>query len=504
MNLRLLNKPQLAQILTLAASLLVGLMAFVPLGSDDLYMYLALGRKLLAGGLPSIDPFLYSIPEHHWHVLHEWASYVYYYCSYLLFGFNGIVVANAFLIFGLFSLASFKAIQKGLFLLFPVIVAGGFASSLRFSPKASQFSELFLIVLFQFFLFVPLKNKKIWFTVLPALFLLWVQFHPGFILGLALLFAFLVAQIIEGRFRQGQKVIKFDFKSACLLLCACIAICLINPSGLSGFLYPLKIALDPNWDLYRVTLFEWKPTFAQGAFNVPEVLVLCAVWLIAILFVALGVKEKRLFPLFSLMFFIFLGVNAVRFIPISVLGSLAIICYEIDKWDWFKRICHHRIILSVGCLLVTASLIYLCNFGYDSHLGHKEVGGGMSETFLPENAVDFITRHPFDGQIYHEYDWGSYLAWRWDGHPKIFSHGHIDDPRFLRDEYFALYRSLEEFRNSITRHGIKLFLVRKKILIPGHALSNNNLIDLLNKNKIRILYQDDLAVVLFLDDATTI
>jgi hypothetical protein len=44
-----------------------------PVQSDDIFMYLAIGRRFFNDGrLPRIDPFLFSLPDYHWHITHEW------------------------------------------------------------------------------------------------------------------------------------------------------------------------------------------------------------------------------------------------------------------------------------------------------------------------------------------------------------------------------------------------------------------------------------------------
>src|SRR5437870_9914408 len=69
------------------ALLVLGFLSFFPVQSDDIFMYLAIGRRFFReGGFPRIDPFLYSIPNYYWHILHEWASHL---LAYGLYQFGG-------------------------------------------------------------------------------------------------------------------------------------------------------------------------------------------------------------------------------------------------------------------------------------------------------------------------------------------------------------------------------------------------------------------------------
>src|SRR5262245_22518463 len=83
-----------------AASLvLLGLVAFFPVQSDDIFMYLAIARRVMREGtFPPVDPFLFSIPNYHWHILHEWGSHLLAYAVFSLAGWTGLIVAKLALI----------------------------------------------------------------------------------------------------------------------------------------------------------------------------------------------------------------------------------------------------------------------------------------------------------------------------------------------------------------------------------------------------------------------
>src|SRR5947208_1922605 len=74
-------------------------MSLNPVQSDDLWMYLTLGRRLFTlGEFGETDPYVFAFPNYHWHVWHEWLSYVIYYSTYLLGGFQALMILKAALV----------------------------------------------------------------------------------------------------------------------------------------------------------------------------------------------------------------------------------------------------------------------------------------------------------------------------------------------------------------------------------------------------------------------
>lgn len=79
---------------------------FFPIRSDDIFMYLALGKRFLSGEFPEIDPFLFSMPTFHWHTAHEWGSYIIFYLTYLLGGYTALIALKAALLTSLALLST--------------------------------------------------------------------------------------------------------------------------------------------------------------------------------------------------------------------------------------------------------------------------------------------------------------------------------------------------------------------------------------------------------------
>src|SRR5262245_34064196 len=89
-------RPVAFMLAALAALSVTAVLAVFPIGEADVFMYLAIGRRMVEqGGFVATDPFIYSIPNFRWEVLHEWLLHLAAYGTYKAFGFPGLVLAKA-------------------------------------------------------------------------------------------------------------------------------------------------------------------------------------------------------------------------------------------------------------------------------------------------------------------------------------------------------------------------------------------------------------------------
>jgi hypothetical protein len=74
--------------------------------------------------------------------------------------------------------------------------------------------------------------------------------------------------------------------------------------------------------------------------------------------------------------------------------------------------------------------------GYDAppYTGRR-LGVERDPSIDPVAAAEFVRGLPLTGNVFNELSFGAYLAWQWDGSPRIFDHGFVIDPAFYRDSY---------------------------------------------------------------------
>jgi hypothetical protein len=211
------------------------------------------------GRLPMEDRFAYT-PTVHPAVHHEWAAAAIFYFTATAGGAPGILILKYLLCAAIFGACSWCAFQRGasLAVLCPLAPAAIFLSWIGMTTlRAQVFTLLFLAVLLCL-LEVDRRGKRWWLIPWLALYLLWLNFHAGFVAGLAVFALHGLEQALR------RKPVKH------LLLAGLIMVALIavNPYGLHYYSYlaraiPLDRSLIAEWGPLWTA---WPPLLLVGAF----------------------------------------------------------------------------------------------------------------------------------------------------------------------------------------------------------------------------------------------
>ena len=163
----------------------------------DLGWHLKYGEYFLkTGDVLRDNIFSTMMPNYNW-VNHSWASDALIYFIYNNFGFIGISLLGAGIVTLTFFVLS-KAFNLTLWnkaILFPMILL--LVSNVNAVSFRSQMMSYFFTVVLFYVLSLYEKNQKRLLLAIP-LFLVWANFHGGFIVGLILLFGYLgIKKLLE-------------------------------------------------------------------------------------------------------------------------------------------------------------------------------------------------------------------------------------------------------------------------------------------------------------------
>ena len=435
-------RKSLPLLLALAGFLVVATFSVFPLQSDDLFMYLAMGRRFLeTGSLPSADPFLFE--PRPWHMYHQWLTYLFFYGSYKLGGYSLISAAKTALL--LFSFALPLALARRslprlcVWLLSAALAC--LASSFRFIERADLFTNLCLVAVLVIVL-RELERPSRWLWLVPVIFLAWVNLHPGFPVGWAVLAAAVGAQWVRGR----------DARRLAAASAASAAACLANPLGWGGAAYPFAFSRTYAPFLRRF-YFEWYSPFNPLLRANPQLPFLIAV---ALLTAAILWSSRRSRPWFHAAVFAglaYLAAGQVRFIPAFCLVAVVLnVSLTPEVVGWLDR--RAAVSLALAALALGAKNVAL---GYDTISGHRAFGFGIDRKVVPIDAVEWMRSNGIRGNAYNPHFFGAYLAWAWDG--KFLYDGSVVDPDYFLNDYLPFARSNEDFDRLVRKHRIEVFLV---------------------------------------------
>lgn len=201
--------------------------------------------------------FSWQMPNYHW-VNHSWATDVVTFIIYKSTGFIGLTIAGALvvtLIFYFFARAAKLSFWQQA-ITFPILLYLEEPLTV-ISFRSQLLSLLALSILYYLFsVFEDGKRKKL-FLALP-LFLLWSNFHGGFILGLGI-FIVWVALFIFKQFwtsnKLRNKLNTSEIKLLITILFCCLLSTLINPFGIGVYQETIRHFGNP----LAKYIIEWLP-----------------------------------------------------------------------------------------------------------------------------------------------------------------------------------------------------------------------------------------------------
>lgn len=439
--------------------LFVFILGLSPVHSDDLWMYLALGRKLFTdGGFGDTEPFLFTFPGFHWHVWHEWFSYVVYYSIYLVTGFRGLVVFRALLVTCAAALV-WKAGSRFKFPTALILLIGAasfyFASARAFADRASFFSDMVTVGLLYLLTdpkFIDRSTRRKWF--LPVLFVCWVQFHPGYLIGWAMIGLFYVVH-----FRDWNSA---DRRNWLIIFGLCVIAPVLNPIGLKGVMIPIATFLSPDWHIFREINSEWMPTLTAYFLSVGYKIFVVVFSAGALLITGWNAKRGDWFPFIAALLLCYLGISAVRFLSLSGfgLGVLVMTSLERRKFEWLSGRWPAIASFSVPifCILISLSTDTL---GLRFFFTQDPVADGV-----PVKAARLFDVLP-PGNIFNEYDFGGLLAWELNGRMKFAAHGHLDKPSLVVQNYYRFSYNRKNWDEIINGGNVEYFFFRTKTLLDN-------------------------------------
>ena len=263
--------------------------------------------------------------------------------------------------------------------------------------KPELFTTLFFAITVFIYFYIKSSSKNLFF-IYPILFLIWVNTHGGFIVGLFFISLTFCGEVFNSFFlKKSCLTKKLLIQFAIYFAIAYIAI-LINPHGITYHLNILKFLLAEETWSHSATIIAY---FNLWKFVFPKVYAfrfINTVWsmlLLAILFLAVsvyGYRKNRHFDvtvvILNIVFF-YIGMDKGRasiFFPLICLFS---IFYTLKRGD---AIFIKRKIAPIALLLFTfwsGNIIYHTVF----YLDHRSWFGTNINELVPLKEVDFIKKN---------------------------------------------------------------------------------------------------------------
>ena len=174
-------------------------------GDDDFFWHLATGRFIAENYyVPDKDVFGFVTQGSEW-IPFEWGWDLLSFKLYTIGGyetvltFRSIILSLIFLIYFLLLRKSKINSVFSIILLFNLLL-GSFD---RLTPRPHLITYLFVVILLYLLYLFKFVNREKYakrLYLLPLIFLIWCNFHMGVVVGIAILFIFLLSEIINSYF----------------------------------------------------------------------------------------------------------------------------------------------------------------------------------------------------------------------------------------------------------------------------------------------------------------
>jgi len=423
------------------------------------------GSLILEKGVPEVDWYSYPMSNFPW-INHEWLTDILIYKIYSLFGFHFTLLFFIILV----SLAFIILIKPSAFWDFLIPVLIGYWACLGFLGIRSQLLTIFFIAILWKILreFLDSNSRSIY--LCPILFVIWVNLHGGFFVGLFLLFLILILELfkktsffqklLSWRFFSQQSFQPQPFKKISILFIILIL------SFLATFINPYEpriyeeIFRTIGDQFLRFHIAEWLPLFSTDSLPIFTILYTSLFWGLFILFRR---KIDFTYSIILPVFFVFALLSQRHFF-IFVIISIPIFARLIFYFKESIDPTALRLLLpGFKKWLVLFVILGILLIGW-----YPILRGVFTKTLslvYPEKAIPFLKTLPLSENLLNEYAWGGYLIWQLPER-KLFIDGRMPSWRqngeFVFGDYVKIMEADEGFQELLEKYKIKIILLNKE------------------------------------------
>jgi tetratricopeptide (TPR) repeat protein len=377
------------------------------LSDPDLGFHLKYGKWITEyRQIPDKDQSTYTVSGHDYIDLH-WLFQLLLYGIFHLTGYSGISLFFCLLSLGLSLLLLLRNQYFGVppHVSCLALFAGYMIIDPRLAPRPEMFSFIFLAAVW-FILDLYHEKGKNHLFFLPVILLIWCNMHALFILGLVIIVVFLISKFLRER-KPDRKFI--------LWACLSLAVCLVNPYGIRGFLFPLELLtrFDPQ-NVYNQHIREFMPFFAQPRFVIRDYLFLIMLLATPVLMVITR-RSQKLHEWVLVALFGFLALGSVRNIPLFFLAAFPILSHSIpDHAQWDGKLAGRgKIAFYYLMIILPIALTFrvLTGSWYPENNSFNKAGLGINSSQQPARATEFLLENKLDGRILNSVGYGGWLSW---------------------------------------------------------------------------------------------
>lgn len=385
--------------------------------SPDLFLHVHLGETILdCRCLPRADDWSYTHRGKRWH-LNAWVGSLLIGAAHRFGAEEGLLAFKLAAVWAAFWLMAGVAAARLGTGWGALLLAGSGLYAARHFFDINPLMMGFLLFLLLLRLLLAASPRRL--LQAPPLMLLWVNAHPSFPLGIVMLTLFVLGC------PRSERALR---RAGLLALIGSLLLLWLNPSGLPGILYPAGLQLQRT--IFAQTQQNWQPTlpFGPGLFGYSILLFLGSFVLVFALFsppknAEAGVVARWRFALMMGWTLLFFSLTAVRHTAFYALFFPALFAWA---WPGQSRQATCAPVAGRGPLLAASLLVFPFFTAASARSSHLSFSFLTGADRFPAEAAAYIEQRGLPPPLFHEYDWGNFLAYRLSPGYGVFIDGRAD------------------------------------------------------------------------------
>jgi hypothetical protein len=445
------------------------------IADTDLWWHLRNAHYILTHrAFPSADTYSFTATGSPW-IDHSWLSEIAYYSAFRALGLRGVFVVFTVMVTAL-SVFTFILCRKrtddplaaGI-----ATILGGLLAMVGFTPRAQNFGWLVFTAVFAILLrYRMLRQGPLW--LIPPLFCLWINCHPGWPMGFVLFGVMLFSGLINADIGQLSAApwTREQSRKLATTLVASVCALFVNPFGWRLVLYPFDVLFRQKLNVALGG--EWASVNFNDARGIFVMITLAAIFVAALL----PRKPWRIDDAILTAFVLFCGLTHIRFLVMAGIVLPPIIVGQFGNLSSHSPGRERRMVNAIIIAVVATMLIG----GFPTEQILQERANQM----FPVGAVSYLRTNPQQGNIFNQYEWGGFLEWNLPQiQTFIDSRTDIFEYKGVLKDYFAI-STFDNTQELLDKYQINY------VLYPAHTPL---VYFLANSDGWECIYQDNQAVI---------
>jgi hypothetical protein len=379
----------------------------------DLWWHLKVGENILATHRwPRVDPYSFTAGGQPW-LAYEWLGDVFFAAVARIAGLQGLqallIILSAAIMLALYGYATLRSRNsKAGFVAAALMLI---LAALNFNLRPQMLGYLFLILtLVALERFRRGHSAALWF--LPPLFLIWINTHGSWEIGLGTLLFYWLCGLKEMRFGDIEMHAwkPEERMRLSLVFLLCLAVIPVTPYGTRLAAYPFDVASSLPLNMTQID--EWQP-MPLSSFGPRLFLAL------VLSTIALQIAFRFKWRMEEVV--LFCGATAMalihrRFVLVFVPFFVPVFATMLARWvPGYQREKDPYVLNAALMAVMLGAMIHYFP-------SRSQVEDNVSAHF-PVNAVNYLKDHPVSGPMFNSYGFGGYLVYSRGDEHKVFIDG---------------------------------------------------------------------------------